>query len=300
MISATVLKDSTNWLGSRLTTLVLTYPRYIHSEFMTHRVFSKNSASSRAIPISKMIQEIQDNTVYPMWTKKAKGMQGEIITDEKIINELDADWYFIRDWLIGEVIYLDTKGVHKQNANRLLESFQYIKVICTGTDWDNFFELRDHKDAMPEIQELAKAIKEVFKNSIPEYLEPHQWHIPFGDKIHLIEEDDPEEEALKRIQIAVARCARISYNTFDEKMDYQKDFDLYERLVYANPKHLSPTEHIARVPTEDELEHFNCGYEIEDLSKPDLNRKVIFKKGKYISNLNGWIQYRKLIENETH
>lgn len=299
MISATVLKDSTNWLGSRLTTLVLTYPRYIHGEFMTHRVFSKNSASSRAIPISKMIQEIQDNTVYPMWTKKAKGMQGEIITDEKIINELDADWYFIRDWLIGEVIYLDTKGVHKQNANRLLESFQYIKVICTGTDWDNFFELRDHKDAMPEIQELAKAIKEVLKNSTPEYLEPHRWHLPFSDKMnkeeiikqtgkYLTAEQYDNKTSLEEIKIAVARCARISYNTFEGEIDYKKDLELYERLVYANPKHLSPTEHIARVPEKNELEYFYSGY--DDYDK--------YYKGKYISNLNGWIQYRKLIEND--
>lgn len=299
MISATILKDSTNWLHSRITTLVLEYPRYIHSEFMTHRVLSKNSASSRAIPSTKIIDEVKNNTVYPIWTKEKKGMQGEVITDDSLISELDADVYFMRDWIIGEVNNLRIKGVHKQNANRYLEPFQYIKVICTGTEWINFFELRDHPDAMPEIQQLAKAIKKAMDESEPEYLNPGDWHIPFDIDHDLTFGLAVQEKGIDtltgHLRVSVARCARISYFTFDSlSIDYKKDLDLYDRLAGSNPKHLSPTEHQARVPTEQELDHFSSRYLTHEVGKCEYHR------GKYISNLSGWIQYRKLIENETY
>lgn len=298
MISAQVIKDSTNWLGNRLTTLILVYPRYIHSEFMTHRVLSKNSASSRAIPTAKIVEDVRENTVMPIWTRKAKGMQGEIITDEKLIETLNADWIFSRNFVINEAWALDAAGVHKQNANRILEPFQNIKVICTGTEWSNFFQLRDHKDAMPEIQELSRAIKKAMEDSKPEFLNEAEWHIPFGDKF----EDDhlsrvgetPNILIDKRVKISVARCARISYNTFDGEIDYGKDMELYDRLVKSNPKHLSPTEHQARVPMGHELGSFSSTYISKELGKYE------YVRGKYISNLQGWIQYRKIIENETH
>jgi thymidylate synthase ThyX len=305
MISATILKDSTNWLHSRITTLILEYPRYIHSEFMTHRMLSKNAASSRAIPSSKITDEVKNNTVYPIWTKEKKGMQGEVITDDSLIAELDADVYFMRDWIIGEVNNLTIKGVHKQNANRYLEPFQYIKVICTGTEWTNFFELRDHPDAMPEIQELARAIKKAMTESEPEYLHQGEWHIPFGDnqyyEIHTdtynakFKIDSRIDNVMDLLKGSVARCARISYNNVDgTNSTFEKDLELYNKLVGSNPKHLSPTEHQARVPTEQELDHFSSRYLTHEVGKCEYHR------GKYISNLNGWIQYRKLIENETY
>lgn len=306
MISATIIKDSTNWLGNRLTTFILEYPRLIHADFMTHRAFSKNAAGSRAIPVEKIIQGIITNTVYPLWTKDMKGMQSELITDENLIKELDADVYFMRDWIIGEVNNLKMKGVHKQNANRYLEPFQHIKLICTGTDWNNFFELRDHPMAQPEIQELARAIKKAMSESTPVYLQPGEWHIPFDDKI-----DDgkiwekgfektkwfPSMKTLNELEvkISVARCARISYNNFDtNNIDIDKDLDLYDRLIVQRPIHASPCEHQARVPTESELEFFESRYITSELGHPK------YMRGKYISNLNGWIQYRKIIEDETH
>lgn len=289
MISATIIKDSTNWLGNRLTSFILEYPRLIHADFMTHRAFSKNAAGSRAIPVEKIIQGIITNTVYPLWTKDMKGMQSELITDENLIKELDADVYFMRDWMIGEVNNLKVKGVHKQNANRYLEPFQHIKLICTGTDWNNFFELRDHPMAQPEIQELARAIKKEMSESTPVYLQPGEWHIPFDGYF-------PEYLSSEgKVKISVARCARISYNNFETgHIDIDKDTDLYNRLIVQRPIHASPCEHQARVPTESELEFFESRYITSELGHPK------YMRGKYISNLNGWIQYRKIIEDETY
>lgn len=308
MIQTRIIADSTNWLGTRVTSLVLVYPRYIHSEFMTHRVFSKNSASSRAIKVDRLIDEVKNNTVLPKWTKEQKGMKGELIKDEILIDTLNLDWISARDTAIGEAGAFREKGVHKQHANRILEPFQHITIICTGTDWDNFFELRDHPDAMPEIQDLAQAIKLELLGSKPVYLEPGEWHIPFGDKFNdeeLIERSYKElyngqnwevatkktsivEDVLKtKLKVATARCARISYLTFDGVMDIEKDLSLYDKLLSQEPKHYSPTEHICRVPNESELKNFKSYYSIDNK----------FNRGKYSNNLNGWIQLRKLIEN---
>lgn len=256
---------------------------------MTHRVLSKNAAGSRAIPIAKMIDNVKNNTAYPIWTKNDKGMSGGFIEDRKLIGELDADVFFMRDWIINEVQNLANKGVHKQNANRYLEPFMYIKLVCTGTDWDNFFLLRCHKDAQPEIQTLAEEIRSQMKNSKPQHLEPGEWHIPFEDFLpDGVNQND-------KIKVSVARCARISYNNFEtNSIDVEKDINLYNRLVVQEPLHASPAEHQARVPTEQELEHFHSRYLTHTIGKP------VYHKGKYISNLSGWIQLRKLIENGEH
>ena len=289
MTNATIIKDSINYLGCRLTTLVLEYPRLAHADFMTHRALSKNAGGSRAIPIQKVIENVQNNTVYPIWTKNQKGMQGELITDEKLIQELNNDVYFMRDWIIHEVNSLALKGVHKQNANRYLEPFMHIKLLCTGTDWENFFNLRCHPDAQPEIQSLAQNIRQAMKESKPQHLEPGEWHIPFEDYMP----DGLTEE--EKIKVAVARAARVSYNNFEtNSIDPVKDIELYEKLIVQEPAHMSPTEHQARVPTEQELEHFSSRYLTHEVGK------FTYHKGKYISNLSGWIQLRKIIENGEH
>lgn len=308
MIQTKIVTDSTNWLGTRITTLVLIYPRYIHSEFMTHRMFSRNSSSSRAIPTDKLIQEVKDNTVNPMWTRNKKGMQGELIQDPELVEALNKDWVNTRDYNINEASALNQKGVHKQHANRILEPFQHITIICTGTDWNNFFELRDHPDAMPEIQDLARAVKLEMEHSKPKFLEPGDWHLPFGDRFNEAEMVEKSYEKLyngtnwevatkkssiyedvlaTKIKAAVARCARVSYLNFDGKADIDKDIELYDRLLSQDPKHFSPTEHIARVPHENELKEFKSAYNLDKT----------YSRGKYCSNLSGWIQLRKLIEN---
>lgn len=256
---------------------------------MTHRVFSKNAAGSRAIPIDKIIKLVRENTVYPIWTKNQKGMSGELFTDESMVGLLDEYLKVMRDETIGYVETLSALEVHKQNANRYLEPFQHIKLICTGTDWDNFFLLRCHKDAQPEIQRLAEEIRYAMSESKPQYLKPGEWHIPFEEYL-------PDSiDKTNKLKVSVARCARISYNNFEtNSIDVEKDIQLYNRLVVQEPLHASPEEHQARVPTEMELEHFTSRYLSHEVGK------YTYEKGKYISNLSGWIQLRKLIERGEH
>lgn len=281
MIKAEIVADSISPVGARLTTFVLEYPRFVHAEFMTHRMFSKNAASSRAIPIEKMIEQVKTNPALPeFWGKNQSGMQaaeelddieqkprwlkmsslGEPVLRAALMTDKEYakhSWLSARDEAIKNVQLLNEIGLHKQIANRILEPWFHIRIICSATEYENFFALRAHKDAQPEIQRLAYLMLEQYNSSSPKVLKEGEWHIPFGDKIDdnrlnsLIVDCDvgfsataeQMEEAKKKI--AVARCARISYLNYEGKDDYSADVKLCDRLFGSNPKHLSPTEHVA-------------------------------------------------------
>lgn len=271
MIKAEIIKDSVSTAGARITTFVLTYPRFIHAEFMTHRMLSRNASSSRAIPVSKFMEAIRNNPAMPIsFSKNCKGMQAQ----EEIESQDEAVkvWLEARDAMMEFVQRLSDLGVHKQHANRLLEPFQHITVVATATDWANFFALRCHPDAQPEFQELAKCMWNKYSQSNPQILQTGEWHLPF-----VTEEDEkriaPHLWTLEnQIKTSVAKCARVSYNTHDgTNLTLEKDVELYERLVGGAPIHASPTEHQAQA-----------------LNDPKRRS----------GNLKGWLQYRKTLCNE--
>lgn len=191
-IEAKVIADSKSVRGERLTTFLLTFPRIILSEFNTHRMFSRNSASSRAIPFKKMVESVETNPFIPIaWQKDHKGMQGtEYLTDELSIQFAKSNWLTARDWAVKSAKSLNStdngyEAITKQLCNRLLEPFMWHTVICTATDYENFFKLRDHEAAEIHIQELARRMKEAMNESTPKVLHTGEWHIPFVE----IEED---------------------------------------------------------------------------------------------------------------
>lgn len=255
--------------GKRLVTFQLTYPRYIHAELMTHRVFSRNASSSRAIPAAKLIENSLKNAVYPIrWGKNQAGMQAsmEDLSDNDAIAAKEI-WDEMMDACAKGVRALSELGLHKQWANRPLEWFGTISVVVTATEWDNWFELRDHPDAQPEIQHLAQLMRVAMNESKPKELDASQWHLPYVTEAEL-----SDEFTRDLVKMSVARCARVSYLTHDgENPSKEKDLALYKRLVGSVPLHASPTEHQAR-PME---------------SAEDLRLQGNFK---------GWVQYRKLLE----
>lgn len=287
-ITAEIIADSINPKGCRLTTWVLEYPRFIHSEILTHRVFSKNAASSRAIPVETMIQRVIDDPAMPVWWgKNQSGMQakeeldntekthhrvgypvGEHIYEDLFLTAKEAakhDWLVARNVAIESVRRLNDLGLHKQIANRILEPWTHMRLILSGTEFENFFALRAHPDAQPEFQALAFKMLNLYNVSEPKVLRPNEWHIPFGDRIDnddvaLAWEKqsgqwggsiDNEILILLKRKIAVARCARISYLNFEGKDDYVADIRLCNRLFGSVPRHLSPTEHVAQCMDDD-------------------------------------------------
>ncbi|MGL5131022.1 MAG: FAD-dependent thymidylate synthase [Planktothrix sp.] len=221
--------------GMRLITYRLTYPRFIHSELLTHRLFSRNSASSRAIPISKVIQQVKTNPATPIeWGKNQSGMSArEIVTGYDAINCRNA-WSDARDAAVCAAESLSGLGLHKQIVNRVLEPFVLMTCLVTSAYWDNFFKLRLHKDAQPEIQHLAKLMAEEKQKSISENTPFQGWHIPYTDKSLSLEDN---------LVVATAKAARISYSNF-KGSTLEKDTELVNKLKDSH--HWSPFEHCAR------------------------------------------------------
>lgn len=240
MFSAKILTDSVNPSENRLTTVELTYPRCIHSELLTHRMFSRNSASSRAIPVTKMIEQVENNPFIPIhWGKNQKGMQAWEEVDCPL--HCEDVWLELRDNAVWDVKELVVCGLHKQIANRLLEPWMWITVIVTGnaTAYENFFKLRCHKDAEPHIQKVAYMLRDEYDKSTPQKLLWGGLHLP------LIQEEDKQHKLCRNDlkKVSVGRCARVSYLTHDGKRDIQADIDLHDRLKEAG--HWSPFEHVA-------------------------------------------------------
>ena len=278
----------------RITTLELEYPRFIHSEFMTHRVFSRNASSSRAIPVAKVIQAVIDNPAMPIhWGKNQSGMQAHEELDDSGKESVERLWIDARDCAVQLAKEMSEVGAHKQIVNRILEPFTHIKVIVTATNFANFFALRDHEDAQPEIRELARVMKAAMETSIPKPLGLGEWHLPYLDdedlaniNNHMAESSITRHEPNKwdvcmmACAVSAARCARVSYLTHDgERPTLQKDLELYRHLVNANPPHMSPCEHQASP---------NCYGKVDGLDYPVTH-----------SNFRVWNQFRHFIQDES-
>jgi hypothetical protein len=242
MIKAKIIADSITTYGKRVTTFELEYPRYIHAEVMTHRVFSRNAASSRAIPIAKMVEQAELNTVMPIWTKNQAGMQGGVIKDGATIHTANDIMLEILDHVVSGVKALDGLGIHKQNVNRYLEPFQHIKTVLTGAEFDNFFNLRYHADAQGEIKMLAQSMLAEFSISTPKLLNEWEWHLPYAMTAEEIEFCGAKLEDQKKISASC--CAQVSYRLSDPSQE--KAEVIYDRLVYSEPMHASPFEHQCR------------------------------------------------------
>jgi hypothetical protein len=302
-----------------LVTVHMRYWRAVHAELMTHRVFSRNARSSRAVPVQKMLDEIMSDPFIPKhWGKNQKGMQASEECNEPVIIQKpmsllyeegpeigywgdalsrEEAWLEARDKAVqfGEAFM--TAGYHKQLVNRLLEPFMWIDTLVTSTDWANFFALRDHKDAEPHIRDLAQATKEAITASTPQKLDYDQWHVPYVDA--QIEDDGQQsyryhfsETGIVRgfkfmdvetaRKVSGARCARISYAPFDGNGSIAAELERFDKLVTNWPVHASPVEHQA---TPDRL--INEAWTTE-WANPQDHR-----------NFRGWRQFRSMIPNET-
>lgn len=260
-----VIEDSYNAVtGDRISTVQARYWRSIHAEHVRHRVFSFGAGSSRAIPVKRVLSQVWNDPAGPIhWGSNMPGMQakdqltGWRRATAKALWRLAGKVACVFAWAFMKV------GLHKQVANRILEPWQYINVLITGTDWENFFELRCHPDAQPEMQELAFAIRDALARSMPKELQPGEWHLPYVD----VEERAtlPLEFCLK---LSTARSARVSFRPFDGDANHTREFQRHDDLLAARPIHASPSEHQAMA-----------------MDKPGRCR-----------NFSGFVQYRDFVE----
>ena len=238
--SARILADSLSPAGCRLTTFEVTFPRIVLAEFNTHRMLSRNSASSRAIPVEKRIAAVEADPFVPeSFGRNQRGMQAANALDGTEAAAAEHSWRVACQMAIGEARVLAGLGVHKQLANRLIEPFCWHTVIVSATEWQNFFNLRCHAAAQPEIRRSAEMMRELYQASQPAKLHIGEWHLPL-----VSDEERHEIEPHRLPLVSAGRCARVSYLTHDGRRDPAEDVRLANQLM-ANG-HMSPFEHPAQ------------------------------------------------------
>lgn len=273
-----VIADSENDYQQRLTSLECRYPRFIHSEVLTHRDRARNSASSRAIPWKKwtsdkdrklvpncMFAMIDSDPFVPLvFGKEQKGMQtGDALTgmEEMLARNI---WINAKNDALAWADRLAELGVHKSICNRLTEPFMWITTLISATRWKNLFRLRVHPDAEVHFQKIAGMMKEALDQSSPKRIRFGDYHLPY------VMENHPDTEVLKKV--SAARCARLSYLTHDGEHSVESDLKLFARLIERDDDviHASPLEHVAQ----------SAGFGVQS--------------GPY----QGWRQFRKEYHNE--
>lgn len=290
-------------------TMLATYPRAIHAQLLTHRDKSKNSSSSRAIPVLTEIENILKDPAEVFWTKNQKGMQGVRITDEKEIALLNSHVEKHRESAFELAKLLsDPNGlnVHKQNVNRYLEPFSNITVLISATDWANFDWLRIDSAAQGEIETLASLLKECRDNMVPMPIYEGEYHVPFVDRIrdadgvlHYYSMDTQQELTLEDAILVSTSCAgQTSYRKLDESLE--KAHDMKAKLQNGDKLHASPFEHVA---TPIQLPMHNLKQLPLDLFMSKLPpgiTHVTRDLDLYSGNSRNWIQYRHLMPNNTY
>lgn len=242
---AKVIADSISPDLIRLTTLQVCCPRFILAEVNTHRVFSRNWRSSRAVPVDKMIEEVRNHPFIPsQFTRNQAGMQGgEPLSGAELVHA-EMVWREAAEVAAHYAERLAAVGVHKQYANRGLEPYLYVHGVISATEWDNFFKLRLHKDAQPEFQELAQQMAHAINQSTPverKHYGTNSWHLPY---ITDFERSDHDLDYL--MKMSASRCAWVSYKPFDESdaPNHVKVERTFNKLM-SEPMHASPFEHVA-------------------------------------------------------
>jgi hypothetical protein len=266
-IKAEVIEDSVAAHGVRLTTVQARYHRFIHGELMTHRVFSRNAMSSRAVPIQRVIRQVRTDPAMPLhWGANQPGMQARSELQGLKLKLAKGTWRFAARVAARLAWALWKLGLHKQIVNRLLEPWQWMHTVISSTEWENFFELRTHPDAQPEMQALALAIQTAMAGSVPRRLKRGEWHLPF------VREEERQKLSLEmQRRVSTARCARVSYLMHDgHATTVEKDQALHDKLVASTPRHASPAEHQA----------------------------MAMKSSEFIRNFRGWRQYRDVLEKD--
>lgn len=300
---AKIVADSISPDGQRLTSVEMRFHRFILAEVNTHRVLSRNSASSRAIPVAKQLDRVRTDTAFPVaWPAEQKGMQGGEHLDDAMTDQARGLWEEARDFAITSAENLMALGLHKSVTNRLLEPFAWHTALVTATAWDNFFHQRVSPLAQPEFKAVAEMFLDAYSKSDPEPIEEGRYHLPYVQHVdwpqaskmaHGIMHRHPDGScfACNRVlvQVASARCARTSYMTQDGKRDLQEDLNLYRRLCEADPMHASPLEHVATPDGDNE----HVVRVVSKMTGKSMNL-VLPKYGNFL----GWQQHRIQVEIE--
>lgn len=307
--------------GRRLTTLEVTFPRFILAEVNTHRMLSRNSASSRAIPPEKQIDRVVNDPFVPeTFNRRVKGMG---VGDALVGAEADAartHWLAARDHAVFCAEKLLKLDCDKSRINRLLEPFMWHTAIISATEWSNFFGLRNHPAAQPEFQIVAQLMREAMNDSVKDIqqLDYDQWHLPLITREELaqlcamreglspterFEPKSLDQWITEYKLVSVRRCARVSFDRHTDTEPWEKSIEQARKLMTNG--HLSPFEHVARPFNSGQWARIRRIQEAErkrlELAQvvPANQIDLMLDSMEFVGNFRGWVQYRKEIPYES-
>lgn len=298
--SVKVIQDSINKVGNRMITYEIETYRYIWAEVLTHKMLNKNAQSSRAVPVKSVLSINEDSPVEPIvWGKNQGGMSASTVLENEELEYVKQIWKDLAKTVFEGSRKLSEAGLHKMWANRPTEPFSRIKVVMSGTEWDNFEWLRDDPEAaQPEIVDLARKIKQAKSESVPMLLLSGWAHVPYVDRVEeqgcisYLVQGEGEVSLDIALKISASCCGQVSYRKLDDS--FEKAMDIYNKLFNGAKPHLSPTEHQA-------IAMQRTKANVLDRLFPSTWEQGISHMGKdgyfWSSNLKGFIQHRKIMEN---
>ena len=297
---AKIIADSVGPNRARVTTFELTMPRIVLAEHNTHRMYSRNAASSRAIPVEKMLTPIEEAPMLPVWWgKNQSGMQAREELSDEVDNAIlhvrswssprsraKDEWLRLRDVVVQGARNLLAIGLHKQIANRVVEPWMFTTVVCTATEWQNGFALRVDPAAQPEYERVMRMALEAYGRSVPRMLDSGQWHLPYvsDDEVESAKGGQPRWNSLDLCLISAGRCAAVTHLN-QGRRDCVEDIARANRILSAG--HMSPFEHQCRAMTSEEWTHYGMRAAVAWVS----NRVPV-------GNVWGFHQFRKELPNE--
>ncbi len=298
-IRAAVVANSVSAIsGEEIVTFLIDFPRFILAEINTHRNFSRNGASSRAIPVAKSIETLFANPFTPIHFGQNKaGMTADNEVDKTTKATAKCAWDFAARNAIDSAKTLNSLGIHKQVTNRVLEPFSYMRMVVTATEWDNFFWLRLHEDADPHINELARVMLFALQESVPTALQHGDYHVPFFGEGFWTPAIEARYgvTAQQAIEHSMSCCAQTSYRKLD--MSSEKTQDIVKKLFGGSRSHSSPSEHIASPMAVPTLSAIPSEYLIADYIQVMPEATHLDRQGNFWSNnFKHWSQYRDSIE----
>lgn len=284
MYAAKILADSIAQ-DVRLVTIEATFPRFILAEVNTHRNLSRNSASSRAIPVERRIEQVMRSPFVPeAFGQNKSGMQADSSLASREQDLARAAWLAAANYACDQARQMASLGVHKQHANRLLEPFVWHTAVMSATEWENFFALRTHKDAQPEMQIIAKLMRKAYDESTPRELRMGDWHLPYvtPEEHDVLESFRPpageQQDAWQELQLGMVKksvvcCAAVSYERHLTERTLEQCIARHDAMTKS--AHWSPFEHQAKVT--------------------DRSRGEVARPGNFRAP---WTQYRKMFKGE--
>ena len=290
--------DSLSPGGYRFTSFEITLPKSLLAQLNKHRAAANNTASSRAIPVARMIANVKSDPYVPLLTLNQRGMVGRQLDDVDLMVQAQRLIAEHMEQAIALADDLADLGIHKQHANRYLEPFSYVKVLISGTEWGNFFNLRATEDTQGDFAVVAVRMKELYEAHTPTPIEYGQWHFPRYD-------NTAEEIATtEQLYQSVARNARLSYLTHNNVYSLDDDLRLHDILL--KDTHLTPFEHISLCMPEAEVMLSGIGHDSDigySIPGPligtllmDNNSKERYGAILYSRQFKGFYTYRHMIE----